>query len=269
MNVSSSAFVSRSINSLDIKIDSHGFVKADNEWKSNGMSIPYSKLYFIFDGKGYISASSKTYELLPQNIYLVPYGVHHSFHCDDSMEKLFFHFTVTKSDGKDMLEGKSDIYKLESDIRYSDKLKKLYFDSSLDGCFKLKHELYDTVINFITDFELCDKADTEYSSTVAQVISFIRKNLSVRLTVKAISDELYISQSTITKKFYKETGLPIGKYIDEALMTEARRALMRSEEPIHDISERLGFCDQFYFSRKFRQYYNSTPTQYRKKHSNL
>ena len=32
-----------------------------------------------------------------------------------------------------------------------------------------------------------------------------------------------------------------------------------------EISERLGFCDQFYFSRRFKEKYGSSPREYRKK----
>ena len=45
---------------------------------------------------------------------------------------------------------------------------------------------------------------------------------------------------------------------------EAEQLLLKSDLTVLQISERFGFCDQFYFSRRFKMKYGETPQKYRK-----
>ena len=74
MDITSSKFIAKSINAMDVRLGMHGYVRADSEWKSSGMTIPYSKLYFVFSGSAVLKCGKAAYELTPENVYLVPYG---------------------------------------------------------------------------------------------------------------------------------------------------------------------------------------------------
>lgn len=99
---------------------------------------------------------------------------------------------------------------------------------------------------------------------MADAISYIRQNLSLGISVRQLSDMLFVSESMLSKRFTKETGISIGKFVDREVMIEAQRRLLLSDEPIQQISEELGFCDQFYFSKKFKQFCGISPIKYRK-----
>jgi AraC-like DNA-binding protein len=71
------------------------------------------------------------------------------------------------------------------------------------------------------------------------------------MTINEISSALFISKLVLQKHFKMDLGKPIGKYIDQCLMARAERELLDRSLSIKDISEHLGFSDQFYFSRKF------------------
>lgn len=264
MDIKSCDYVSKNINSIDIKLGVHGYVRADSEWKSDGMSIPYSKLYFVFSGTAVLQCGGATHRLLPGNIYLIPYGTRHSFHCDTSMEKLYFHFTAAKPGGSDIFENTGRVLKLSSDIKSMMRFKELYFAGELGSCFELKNRLYSLVSDFIRKFDIDIDPEPSYSDTVSKAVSYIRANLSQSISVKQIADLLFVSESMLSKRFSKETGTSIGKFIDKEVMIETQRRLLLSDEPIQQISEALGFCDQFYFSKKFKQFCGVPPIKYRK-----
>ena len=104
-----------------------------------------------------------------------------------------------------------------------------------------------------------------YSPVIQKTIDYIRINLSVQLTAKEIAGQLYICESTLLKKFRKEVGVTLGSYIDDLIFFNAEKMLLKTKWSINQISETLGFCDQFYFSRRFKQKYGQTPLDYRKK----
>ena len=87
----------------------------------------------------------------------------------------------------------------------------------------------------------------------------------VQLTTKELAEQLFICESTLCKKFKNEVGVTIGTYIDDLIFFNAEKMLLKTKWSINQISETLGFCDQFYFSRRFKHKYGQTPLEYRKK----
>ncbi|HGF4700503.1 helix-turn-helix domain-containing protein [Escherichia coli] len=64
--------------------------------------------------------------------------------------------------------------------------------------------------------------------------------------------------------FYKELGIPIGKYIQRRRITRAALLLRLTRLPITLISERLCYDSQQTFTREFRKHTGYTPLRYRK-----
>jgi AraC-like DNA-binding protein len=63
----------------------------------------------------------------------------------------------------------------------------------------------------------------------------------------------------------KYINMALGKYIDDRILAEAERLLLNTNLSIKDISDKLGFCDQFYFCRKFTFYYGVSPIKHRQR----
>ena len=89
------------------------------------------------------------------------------------------------------------------------------------------------------------------------------------MTVRSLAQALNMSESTLTKRFRAEVGVPLGGYIDDMLLQRARQLLLGTDLTIGQIAEQLCFCDQFYFSRYFRQRQGLTPSEYRRAQKHL
>ena len=97
-----------------------------------------------------------------------------------------------------------------------------------------------------------------------EALDYIEKNLSLKLTASEIAKNLFVSESKLVKLFKSEIGVTIGKYIDDYLFDYAEHLLLNTKLSIRQISEKLEFCDQFYFSLKFTVKYGKSPRTYRK-----
>ena len=264
MNISACPFASANIDAYNIQYSFHGYVQADSDWKCESMSIPYSKLYFVKSGSAHICCGGIDSEISAGNVYLVPYGTQHSFYCEDSMEKLYFHFTMTRPRGSDVFAGCDRLLCLPFEKDRTEQLTRLYFSECVNDIIRLKSELYTQILRFITHFEIISTPYPEYSAQVNAAIDYINSNLSQALKIEDIANNLFVSPSMLSKHFSAEVGISIGKYIDRAVSDKAQRLLLISNESIHTISEKLGFCDQFYFARKFRQSCGVSPSEYRR-----
>ena len=104
----------------------------------------------------------------------------------------------------------------------------------------------------------------EYSPLVKQAIQYVEEHLRCGLSASCLAAALYVSESRLQKTFRREVGVPLGRYIQDQLLLKAEQLLRLSDRPIKEISDALGFCDPFYFSRQFTARYGVPPSHYRR-----
>jgi AraC-like DNA-binding protein len=75
--------------------------------------------------------------------------------------------------------------------------------------------------------------------------------------------QLSISPNHLNKVVKETTGKSPTRWIDEALVLEAKVLLSQTASPVATIADQLGFNDPSYFSRLFRRYEGISPLEFR------
>lgn len=85
------------------------------------------------------------------------------------------------------------------------------------------------------------------------------------LSVSAIAEQLHYSVNYIIRTFRQTFGCTPAKYYMKRKMDLAQLYLRTGDASISEISDKLHFVDQHYFSNVFKSYAGVTPSQYRAK----
>lgn len=249
---------------IKLRLLASGLAKVDTFWKDSIVNTPYSRLYFVLEGDFFIiTPDGKRWNFNEGNAYLIPTGSSYTFGCEGSSEHLFFHLQFTSFDRIDLLKSFSHPVGIPFD-KAPDYYRSLILTSGFERTIATKAEIYSTVSRFIEAEGLLFE-DKEYSKEIRETISYIREKLTLKLSVKELADNIHISESSLTRKFRRETGMSIGEYIDSLIMFYAEQKLVLGEMSIEEISELYGFCDRFYFSRRFKEKFGLSPSQYKKR----
>ena len=78
------------------------------------------------------------------------------------------------------------------------------------------------------------------------------------------ASQLSISPNHLNKVVKETTGKSPTRWIDEALVLEAKVLLSQTASPVATIADQLGFNDSSYFSRLFRRYEGISPLDFRR-----
>lgn len=97
------------------------------------------------------------------------------------------------------------------------------------------------------------------------VTGYIQEHLTEDLSVQQMAKDLFVSQSHLSVKFKKETGITLSAYITEQKIKRAMKYLKNTNKTLLEISAFLGFSSQSYFQNVFKKYTGMTPKQYREK----
>lgn len=96
-----------------------------------------------------------------------------------------------------------------------------------------------------------------------QVINFINDHYTENISSSSLSEMFGYDESYFCRKFKKQTGLTVMKYIQILRIEKARKLLTETELPVQTISQQCGFTDTAYFTNRFKALLHTTPTRLR------
>lgn len=254
-------------NLIDLKLDvlkiKYAFL--DDKWKEDRVCSSYSRIYIPTSGEGQLFYNGKTVKLIPGNIYIVPSSLVFSYKCDYKLEKFYIHFKLIKPDGIDAFSTVKDCLVLENMPEIASLLDKALLSKGVTSAVKVQSVIYQIIDRMISFYNLNFAKADNLPRILEDIIEFVNKNLTANFTIDQIVNEFYLSRSTVQKIFKKHVNMPLGKYVDDRILAEGERLLLTTNYSIKEISDKLGFCDQFYFSRKFASYYGTSPLKHRRR----
>ena len=98
-----------------------------------------------------------------------------------------------------------------------------------------------------------------------RLVQLIRETPPKQLSTRQIVRQFGMSLSSCRKFCLKNFGKPLGKVMEEILMSRAQALLTYSDLPIEVIAEELGYSDRFSFSKAFLRINHVTPGAFRKR----
>lgn len=265
MNINKNTQVAKLFNDLSITIADNGYAKLSTDWHAENVCSPFSRIYFILNGEGYAKSKNEFIKLSAGNCYFLPAGLTYDYWCETSLSQLFFHVNVTEPGGQNFFAAARSFASFSISPGTMDKILFYYQSKDFLNGLKMKAYIEYALTRFIDQYQIRGFSGDNYSPEVLKATKFISRNLSIQLKAADIAASLFISESKLTKEFKAETGMTIGKYTDGLIFSRAEFLLSKTSYSIKSISNELGFCDQFYFARRFRQTYGETPLAYRKR----
>ena len=106
------------------------------------------------------------------------------------------------------------------------------------------------------------------NNTLQKVLHHINKHYTEDITLTSIAEKFGFSTSYITKLFRNFLGKGTVDYINDLRLTAACEYLISSNHSIGEISNKIGFSNQYYFNRLFKRKYGVTPKEFRKSNNN-
>ena len=96
------------------------------------------------------------------------------------------------------------------------------------------------------------------------VFRYVSENYMYPITTSDAADYVFLSYSYFCKMFKKHMKITFMEYLNKVRMVEAKKLLVHTNLSIGDVASRIGYRDQNYFIRLFKETYQMTPSSYRK-----
>ncbi|WP_240927472.1 helix-turn-helix domain-containing protein [Paenibacillus thiaminolyticus] len=100
------------------------------------------------------------------------------------------------------------------------------------------------------------------AQSVENTIGYLQSNYGEPITVRQLAEMARLPQWQYTALFQELTGKKPLDYVTELRINSSKQLLIASQDPLREIARQVGFSDEYYFNRRFRQTTGVTPRQY-------
>ncbi|MDE6974173.1 MAG: AraC family transcriptional regulator [Lachnospiraceae bacterium] len=244
------------------------FPKADHHYMDRKEGIEEYIFLYCIEGEGTIWVNGKKYVLSANEAFCIPHFQKHCYFSDKNnpWSILWVHFK-----GEDTQYFSLDdcrIVKFRSS--YASNRMMFLFDllfRALEGNYTLGNFIYISQVLSVVLAETYHREKeydiVEQNKHVTNIVKYMYRNMEENLHLEDICEEFNLSKSYVNAIFLKCTQRAPMEFFTNLKMRQACNMLRSSEMYVYEIAQRLGYKDQYYFSRLFKKIVGMSPKEYK------
>ncbi len=237
------------------------------------VAIEYYTFYFTVDGRALLTTGAKSTTILPNSFVLVP----PSCECrlerypDEEVWTSYWCYFKCRPEWVELVDWAQPFsvpYVIELASPLAEVLKSCLTEMistlSLSDTTeeRLAYNLLESVLIRIK--KVAPAADDKGDSRVTRVANHLLQHIDETISIEELAAMVDVSISHLSSLFRAQMGTSLISWRDTVRMEKASDLLQFTDLSIAEIAGRVGYPDQLYFTRRFRRFYGSSPSSYRK-----
>ncbi len=263
-------------------------------WNYKNVCSPFTRMYYVSGGSAQIVLPDRIQDLRPGFMYIIPAFTTHSCICREEFRHYYIH--IYNESGHDILEDWILPTEIEPESDILSRIQKLhtlcpgmeltqtdpsYYDNSSSLNLNIQknkqRELYARVESRGIIYQLLaqflhEAKPKQYveDERITRILDYIRSHLDTSSNLDTLAAFSCLSKDHLIRIFKRKMKMTPVTYINKKRMEKAQLRLVTETTPIKEIAYQLGFENQTYFNRLFKQTTGQTPLNYRKAvHNNM
>lgn len=224
--------------------------------------IPRHELIFKLSGEVITHFNQKTFRIKPGMVYIIPKSENVDYYIERTIPgdciDIFFDTDIPL--GKDLM-----LFNFENDSRIQQlfqKTYKLWLTKPSGYYFKCMSATYEIL------YEITLKSE-QYSpkskfKAIEKGVTYLHNNLYTTIDYKMPSKLCSISYTYFKKLFIERFGVPPVQYVNNMRLERSCELILINKYSLGEIAKMCGFENVYYFSKKFKEKYQLSPTAYKK-----
>lgn len=244
------------------------------------VEVPFSHrhffyaVYWIHQGSGIHVIDFEEYEIKPNRIFFVKPEQIHFLHNDTMMEYSALQFTeefMSCSDTGYQTEEREIAVCHDLTLEEQERMEILFKQISAEAVSGLEYSTaliqseINTLLLYLERIGLDKRRYTALPDLLLKYRMLVEKQYTATRLVQKYAGQLGVSANYLNVLVRKYLGKSALNLINERVILEIKRRLLRTEKGVSEIAYELGFDELSYFSRFFKRHTGMTPIAFREK----
>ena len=265
-----------------------GWAKDDDRWNFGPICSTFMRIYWVTKGSASVTINGQVHPLTEGHFYLIPPLATHYDHSSDTFEHYYLHI----ADSLRTFEQLSQRYDLPFEVPANPTCAQFFVnitddhpelrlpqpdpisyetatgllaaadrfaDYSIGERFRILGMLFMILSLFL------DKAMRHHRITderINRALTYINDHIRESISITQLADAASLSREQFIRLFGRQAGSTPTAYIITRKIHQAQILLAERKMSIKQVSTLLGYDNQSYFSRLFRQHVGMSPSMF-------
>lgn len=248
-------------------------VDKNADWHEHKTNTHYT-LWLVTSGNIVIEMNGNTLKAAAHDVILFYPGESYNAHTDsENCSFIFLFFQMGTANMIDVFQNRnaSGLYSGKALNRQAKSFQNNYMKrkrtadnsilSSLSDFIQLLNTMF-TAADF-TPFKISKQ--TNISQEIIKTLIYINEHCTENISMKDLAKHTGMSEKYFISKFNYNAGISPKQYQIECRMQLAANMLINSPDTVAQISQHVGYPDQYSFSKAFHKYFGESPSAFRKR----
>ncbi len=232
-------------------------------WVINTHYHPWYEFNYVSKGSVYTTTDGKEFLVEAGMSYMIPPGIPHSHRNNNTGDDgVCIRFGIDERTAAKDIKSVTDTLSLPHAAAFDSHIEMLNLNGNVysiqAGFAAWLMQLSDTWSSKTA--HICSDTEDILSH---QVILYLDEYYNTKIKVNDIAAALNTSYRSLSRKFKAETGKSISDTLAEIRINKAKKLLLTTAMSMYDVAAAVGYENEFYFSRKFKQHEGVPPANYR------
>lgn len=253
------------------------YIQCSSDWQENCQFVDDYRLLLITGGKGEVFIDNHCFPLCQGKIFLLIPAMLIEMRTDTDRPLQFYRMTFQALRESNETESEVSFIKLKDDTlfpQYGERSKHLFNEAllvmkhmqdRLSGQdekiaykhFYLFHQLLDILFQ-----EEADGGQKDAAEVIKQTVDYMEQHYQEEMTRDTLATIAGMSPWHFSRKFKEITGYRPSDMLEAIRIHHAKEHLLRLDDNIREVAHRVGYRDEAYFRRKFKQNVGLSPTMF-------
>ncbi len=247
-------------------------VEVDDKYQNTALwdqGFPSNGIFFTYDGSGWLEVPGQKVKLLPGTLFIIKNKTPCRYGC---VEKGLWKFYCLVYERFAPLTQ----FRMDYNTFYcvpNPALFKPFFRNIEQEAIVRKHAFKQKIDTLLHDFLITYSraflaSKSPSGDPIDNTLNWMHSNKSEPLNMEGLILKSKLCRTNFFKAFIKKTGKTPVQFFNDLKLESARMMIDAYQGSFREISQSLGFYDEYYFSRMFKKKYAVSPLEYRKVNRN-
>lgn len=278
-----------SLETTSLRMLNVGFVQHNGDWNWKNVHSPFTRIYYVTEGKAAVYMGRKCVQLTPNHLYMIPANVKHSYECNGLFCHYYLHMFETHNSGSNFM----DFYEFPPEVEGTQIDRELFAEicehhpeARLPESNPQSYNNQATFMSYMqrcTEMSICDKVMIEgfigvlfsrflqhakvrpwtSDARITQVLKYINQHLNKDINTEELAGVACLTKPYLIRLFKRNFNTTPLQYINKKKMEKAQVLLITEDMSVKELAYTLGYNDHSYFCRLFKKLTGNTPQEYR------
>lgn len=239
------------------------------------VAVEYWTVYLTSQGLGQLLSQGELHELSPHSVLIMPPGISGTVQRQQNSSRWTFDMLSFRSNAAwlellDWTLGRStpallELETAEAQREVADIIRRLENTGYQQGDLyeRLCRNLIEQLLILIGLINKSHHGETQLDPRLREVVHYLLSHYAEPASLADIAGNVHLSGSRLNTLFRQQFGCSVLSWRDNIRLQKARELLSSTSQRMGAIANAVGYDDPLYFSRKFRQRFGQSPSQFR------